>query len=173
MRELGQGPFGGAERINERGQIIGTSSSASDREPHTVTWENGKMIDLPSLDGVKAINERGQILGVRYVPLGGNGFGSTPVIWENGKMREPFAGVAANAINNRGQVVGGTKDARAVVWQNGRITSLGPGVAITSTNVARSSDNAKRTWSCGGTAPRSTSGRAYQSRSTTPAKSSG
>ena len=130
MRELGQGPFGGAERINERGQIIGTSSSASDREPHTVTWENGKMIDLPSLDGVKAINERGQILGVRYVPLGGNGFGSTPVIWENGKMREPFAGVAANAINNRGQVVGGTKDARAVVWQNGRITSLGPGVAI-------------------------------------------
>ena len=121
MRELGQPLYAGAWRINERGQIIGTSSSASDREQHAVTWENGKMIDLPPLGSVTAINERGQILGY---------FGSTAVIWENGKMRDLFAGGGASAINNRGQVVGGTKDGRALVWQNGRITSLGPGEAI-------------------------------------------
>ena len=130
MRELGQPPYGGAWRINERGQIIGTSSSASDREQHAVTWENGKMKDLPPLDGVTAINERGQILGFRGVSLGNGVFGSTPLIWENGKVRDLLPRGGASAINNRGQVVGGTEDGRAVVWQDGRITFLGRGVPI-------------------------------------------
>jgi probable HAF family extracellular repeat protein len=131
MRELGRPLYAGARRINERGQIIGTSSSASDREEHAVTWVNGKMIDLPPAGSVQAINERGQILGHRYGRRGNDGaVAQTPVIWENGKVRDLFAGGSAQAINDRGQVVGGTKDGRAVVWQNGRVTSLGPGVAM-------------------------------------------
>lgn len=131
MRELGQPPYAGAWRINEHGQIIGASSSASDREEHAVTWVNRKMTDLPQGGSVQAINERGQILGYRYGPRGNDGaVAQTPIVWENGKMRDLFAGGSAQAINNRGQVAGGTKDGRAVVWQNGTITPLGPGVAI-------------------------------------------
>jgi len=108
MRELGQPLYAGAWRINEHGQIIGTSSSASDREQHAVTWVNGTMSDLPPRGGVTAINERGQIIGYRYVSVGNGASGGTPVIWENGKVRDLFAGGSAQAINNRGQLVGGT-----------------------------------------------------------------
>jgi probable HAF family extracellular repeat protein len=100
------------QAINERGQIIGTSRQ------HAVLWENGRMIDLGQGQGrPDAINERGQILG---------GWGR--YIWQDGKVRK--LGFSAAAINNRGQVVGAISVAsggtRAVMWQKGRITDLGP-----------------------------------------------
>jgi probable HAF family extracellular repeat protein len=131
MRPLGRGPFAGAQRVNERGQIIGTSSSSSDRDEHAVLWENGEMVDLHPWGAVAAINEPGQILGFRY---GGRidsqaRSRSTPAVWENGKLRNVIQDGTASAINNRGQVVGGTAAGRAVVWQRGRLTDLGRGVA--------------------------------------------
>ena len=129
MQGLGRGPFAHAGAINERGQIIGTSSSAAMPEEHAVLWQNGRMTDLLPRGGVTAINEQGQILGFRYVPTG-NGFTPTSVIWENGKMQD--LGFLGSAINDRGQVVGGENrnDGHALVWQNGKITDLGPGLAI-------------------------------------------
>lgn len=129
MRALGQGPFAGAAGINERGQIIGTSSSASIDRQHAVLWEKGRMIDLLPLGGVTAINERGRILGFRYVPVT-NGLYSTPVFWENGKTRNLLPGGSASAINNRGQVVGVKTDGHAALWQNGKVTDLGLGVPL-------------------------------------------
>ena len=137
MQELGRGRFGGARAINERGQIIGTSSSAALADEHAVLWENGRMIELRPRGGVTAINERGQVLGFRYVPINDPRIctapctGSTSVIWQNGKMRD--LGLGAWAINNRGQVVGAIYDGTAgsaVIWQNGKTRALGPGQAI-------------------------------------------
>jgi probable HAF family extracellular repeat protein len=131
MRELGHGRWASAERINERSQIAGTSSSATITDQHAVLWQRGRMVDLRPRGGVTAINERGQVLGFRYVPWG-NGFRSTSVIWENGRMRD--LGLDASAINNRGQVVGAIDSfadaSHAVMWQDGRIRELGPGRAI-------------------------------------------
>jgi probable HAF family extracellular repeat protein len=133
LRILGQGQYASAAAINERGQIIGTSTSgsASNSPEGAALWENGRMRYLGFVF-VTAINERGQIIGSRAVPRG-NGYVSAPVTWENGTVRELSSAIdgsaLAAAVNDRGQIVG-TTAGRAVVWQNGTITDLGPGEAV-------------------------------------------
>jgi len=137
-RELGQGRYASADKINNRGQIIGSSSSASNPDQHAVLWEKGRMADL-GIGSVTAINEHTQIIGSFSVQLRNGSFTGQPVIWENGKARDLWklvdgstftTSTSANAINNRGQVVGQTSLGRAVRWQNGKTTDLGPGTAV-------------------------------------------
>ena len=66
---LPSGDFSFAFGINNRGQVVGLSNSASG-EAHAVLWENGKMTDLGTLPGgedfssfASGINNRGQVVG--------------------------------------------------------------------------------------------------------------
>ena len=78
ITDLGMLPGGGdffftfsrAADINNRGQIVGTSMTAS-RNSHAFLWEKGEMTDLGTLPGAgefgfsvaSGINNRGQVVG--------------------------------------------------------------------------------------------------------------
>ena len=71
------GTLGGSESyasgINERGQVVGDSLTASG-DYHAYLWEKGVMTDLGTLGGefgnVLEINERGQIVGLSQTASG-------------------------------------------------------------------------------------------------------
>ena len=61
------GNYSYATAINSRGQVVGSSNTASGEE-HAFLWENGKMTDLGTLPGgglslAQDINNRGQVVG--------------------------------------------------------------------------------------------------------------
>jgi probable HAF family extracellular repeat protein len=125
MTALGQGQFAAAQRINERGQIMGMSSSAAFADEHAVLWKNKKMIDLhggyPEI-WASAINDRGQIVGERNA----NAF-----MWQAGTFRTLWPDGVALAVNNRGQVLGasaahaGLASGEAMLWQAGKSPTSG------------------------------------------------
>jgi probable HAF family extracellular repeat protein len=71
-----------AQRINDRGQIVG-ESFLFDGPPHAALWYQGTVIDLGTLGGdtsiANDINNRGQITGYSQVASGlrGRSFGKT------------------------------------------------------------------------------------------------
>ncbi len=76
MTDLGtlpDGTFSYASDINNRGQIVGSSTTASGEE-HAVLWQDGSVTDLGTLGGTysqaSAINARGQIVGVSETAAG-------------------------------------------------------------------------------------------------------
>jgi probable HAF family extracellular repeat protein len=149
MTDLGTlgGAYGGAQGINNRGQVIGQSSIASDpgacngfpdnanAHCHAFLWENGTMTDLttttigghPSI--VKNINDLGEIVGDGSFPAGPN----EAFLWKNGvatdlgHLGDCFSG--AQSINSHSQVVGSTSSCdgtivRAYLWEQGSMVNL-------------------------------------------------
>src|SRR5216683_2700603 len=70
VKDLGTLPGGNrsiASRINDRGQVVGYSNTASS-VTHAFLFENGVMVDLGTLPGgnfsfATSINDRGQVVG--------------------------------------------------------------------------------------------------------------
>jgi probable HAF family extracellular repeat protein len=147
MIDLGTlgGAFGSAGLLNNRGQVVGTSSLAADpgaclgigntANCHPFLWDEGKLIDLTAQSGgvivaTNAINDSGEIVGLECLPSGA----CDAYLWRNGTITD--LGVLpgdcfsqAFAINSRGQVVGQSFSCvsgsiRTFLWENGSMVDL-------------------------------------------------
>ncbi len=128
-----------AYAINDRGQVVGASSSAhGDR---AVLWQNGQIIELPTLGGDSMaldINNHGQIVGWSR-PRGAS---AHAVMWENGAIQDLGMFQAgedafASKINAAGQIIGGSLappsalpgslpfSATCLFWDQGVMTKVG------------------------------------------------
>jgi probable HAF family extracellular repeat protein len=138
MRDLGTlgGHYSFAEAINDRGQVIGASTTEEreDSPLHAFMWENGNMTDLGTLGGdfstASAINDHGRVVGLSTGPDGRRAF-----LWENGHLSElgapgrRFFVLSVSDINEQGQSVGEIASefgfGRAYLWQDGAVIPLG------------------------------------------------
>ncbi len=124
-----------AAGINDRGQVVGTTSVAPDNGPfvpvHGFLWQDGRMTDLGADLQPLAINNSGHILVRRTLP-------DPPYtaygLWRDGRVTDlgTLGGgfFVASALNNRDEVVGfGTQadgTLRGFVWRAGAMTVLPP-----------------------------------------------
>jgi probable HAF family extracellular repeat protein len=126
-----------ANDINDRGQIVGSSSLLVSRddtlrlETHGFLWMSGKMHDLGTLGGdfseAIAISEAGTILGRSTTPEGL----THPVLWIDGEIVDLLPDHRFSAMptdfNGQGQVVGTFGPRRyetGFVWDAGVVTNL-------------------------------------------------
>jgi probable HAF family extracellular repeat protein len=148
MIDLGTlgGVWGSAGLINNRGQVVGSSSLAADpgaclvgdvANCHPFLWDNGHLVDLntESMGGIpinaNALNDAGDIVGTATFP-------ERPIsdayLWRNGVAIDlgtvgDDCYSEAFAINARAQVVGQslpcpTNVVRTFLWENGSIIDL-------------------------------------------------
>jgi len=138
------GNFSSANAINNAGQVVGESETASGGS-HAVLWQDGKPQDLGTLpDGNSSnaygINDDGQVVGTNTTSGNNRAF-----LWQNGVPQDlgtlPGDNFSdAYGINNAGQVVGRSNNAsgndRAFLWQDGMMSELGmlPGGNFSSAN---------------------------------------
>lgn len=120
------GTFSQAYGVNDKGWVVGYSSTVGDSAFHAFLWHRGVMTDLGTLGGgdpvpyslALSINNRGEIAGFSETsiedPLGESFCGDPliclPVVWRGGVITKlPTLGgnngIAVN-INSRGEVVG-------------------------------------------------------------------
>ena len=130
-------PDGTALSINDRGQVVGTSTdcNAAPTIFHAVLWQHGTVVDLGSFGGslnnvAQGINNRGQVVGFSDLP---GDTSSHAFLWQNGVMTdlgtiEGLPTSLAFGINDEGQVVGMDCDASfdcgAFLWQDGVMADL-------------------------------------------------
>ena len=132
---LAGGTYSVAYGINDRAQVVGSSTAAGIIGRHAFLWESGTMTDLGDLPGGDdyssgvGINNAGQVACSGYVTGGAHAF-----VWESGILTDlgDLPGGSeyskSHAINNIGQVVGtGNSDdgIRSFLWQSGNMTDLG------------------------------------------------
>ena len=120
------GTFSQAYGVNDKGWVVGYSSTEGDSAFHAFLWHRGVMTDLGTLGGgdpvpyslALSINNRGEIAGFSETsiadPLGESFCGDPliclPVVWRSGVITKlPTLGgnngIAVN-INSRAEVVG-------------------------------------------------------------------
>lgn len=138
------GDYTSAEDLNNRGQVVGSSSltgglipgssSVDYTQVRAFLWEKGEMINLGTAGGVssaaRAVSDSGKIAGFVVDSLEPRQ--QRAFLWENGVMTI-LAGLGgdisyAEDINNRGQIAGSSTDEEgryhAVLWQSGQLISL-------------------------------------------------
>lgn len=122
-----------AQAINDRGDIVGASSSTTGRGQHATLWSNGSAFDLGLLAGstggyAGGVNDSQEVSGISNLPSA-----QRATLWARGIAAElPLLPDGYNnwaqRINNRGDVIGGTfttTGIRATLWKDGRPINLG------------------------------------------------
>jgi probable HAF family extracellular repeat protein len=134
MRDLGTlgGASSSAELINDRGQVAGTSTTAT-RDTRAFFWDDGVMTDIGTLGGtysdVRGLSPTGMLVGSSTTVPGS----MHAYLWQAGLLQDLGTlggdyGTAA-AINAGGRVVGESRtvdgDTHAYLWDSGVMTDLG------------------------------------------------
>jgi probable HAF family extracellular repeat protein len=120
--------------INDRGQIVGTSTTATG-EQRAFLWRAGRMVNLGTLpggsgSGATSVNERGQVVGWSTTAGGA----TRPVLWHRGRIADlgiltagERAGGSAEKISETGVIVGsnwGTSGYQIFSWRRGHLRSV-------------------------------------------------
>lgn len=140
MRDLGTlgGTLSTTNWLNDRGEVVGQSNTASNRTAHPFLWDGKRLRDLGTLGGdygaANHINEAGHVVGVAALP-GNHAFHA--FLWERGVMtdltrRDNSPCTYAFAINAGDQIVGGTcgnDHPDALLWDHGKQYDLNTLVA--------------------------------------------
>lgn len=136
------GSSSSASAINNRGQIVGSSSLSGDASFHAFLYERGRMIDLlpgPTDSFASDINNRGDVVGT----LGDRAFlyrrGTVTLLGLGGSHSNAFG------INDRGDVVGWSELAggpefifHAFLYRKGRAIDLTPNLPTGGADAANS-----------------------------------
>ena len=152
LRDLGtlEGPDGrsSASAVNDRGQVLGSTSSPSGDVPFL--WEDGRMTALTTPADAFApvdLDERGRVVGNR-----GGSDGQHAVLWQRGRLTPLPApadcvGTTATALADSGSIVGTCyrtgSQRRDLLWERGgrTVRELDPGMEV--------SDVSDRGWLAG------------------------
>jgi probable HAF family extracellular repeat protein len=129
---LGGSPGGQAYAINEAGQVVGYTNTATS-QTHAFLWTDGVMTDLgtfPTGSSSKAfgLNNIGQVVGYAFDGSPGGGSTNHAFLWQDGVMPDLVPSPewsSASAINDSGQVAGTYNLNRPFIWENGVLTDLG------------------------------------------------
>ena len=117
MKDLGTlgGTFVPFDWMNNRGQVVGTSTLPGDQTYHPFLWDNGKLKDLGTLGGMNGdaewISDSGLVAGRADLSLSSNVHHA--FLWKNGVMTDlgvvsPWTCSTADSVNSKAQVVGST-----------------------------------------------------------------
>jgi probable HAF family extracellular repeat protein len=120
---------------NNRGQVVGISTTCDFSSTRTLLWEKNKVIDMGTIGGLVlvpvALNDKGQAVGTYTTTAGVN----HAFLWQDGVATDlgTIAGddfAEGSAINDRGQVVGqschqsGFPNCSVFLWQDGVMADL-------------------------------------------------
>jgi probable HAF family extracellular repeat protein len=111
----GSGSFSFAYGVNDKGQVVGTSSRTPCGHGYAFLYDGGAMVDLGTLAGydtssAQAINKGGEIVGYAFSNTAGFKPGTEAFLYSNGVMTDigppGWSNTIAMDINDHGQIVG-------------------------------------------------------------------
>jgi len=125
--------------MNERGEVVGSTTMAGDQTHHPFLWDGKQLIDLGTFGGPNGeadwVNDAGEVVGIAQPTTfcaGGNG--GHAFLWQRGVLTDlgttaGFGNSEATYINSKTQVVGYsfTCDFSAIdafLWENGSNVDL-------------------------------------------------
>ena len=129
IRDLGNfgAVYASVDAINDRGQMLVNTSTFDGTHsiPRAYLIDGSKSTPLPPGTQANGINSYGDVVG--WIT---ENYRDRAFLYKNGSFTILDPLLRANAINNRGQIVGigpgRDRSDRAVLWQNGTVTELGP-----------------------------------------------